>query len=80
MVPPLRDASYLVDCLADVTSCSRGEVARRLYREHRELGVNVREEFESRRLKPYSWSEELSDFYPARRASRIDPMTALRCE
>ncbi|MCA9120706.1 MAG: methyltransferase domain-containing protein [Planctomycetaceae bacterium] len=59
----LDDSVDLVRRLVSVTDITTEEVIRRLQKENRELGVNVREDFDHRGLPRYKWTAEMSDFY-----------------
>jgi len=59
----LRDASYLVDLLGQVTGISRAKVIERLREEETNPGRTVRKELESLGIEPYVWSDELVRFY-----------------
>lgn len=59
----LDDAGYLVERLVEATGLSIEQVVARLQKENRELGVNVREDFDRRGLTRYTWSEQLNEFY-----------------
>lgn len=63
MVPPLCDAQYLVDRIAEVTRRPVEEVAARLMKEHDQIGRNVREALESRKIQTNVWSDQMVDFY-----------------
>jgi len=63
LIPPLQDNAYLIPLIADVTGADRIDVMERLRREHLYHPYNVADAFFKKGLEPYTWSQELLDFY-----------------
>lgn len=63
LVPPLDDIDRLRALISEATDTPPDAVRRRLDEEFFSLGVNVRQELESRNLPFHQWSDDLVEFY-----------------
>lgn len=63
LVEPLRSTRDLIRQIAKLTAQPESTVAARLRREHITIGTNVSEALKEHGVKPYTWSDELVDFY-----------------
>ncbi|MFO0818352.1 MAG: methyltransferase domain-containing protein [Pirellulales bacterium] len=73
------DAEKLVQIVSEVTGLSPTETTQRLLTEYRNLGTSVWRELQERRITPYQWTDELTDFYASTNAFVFESIVWNRC-
>ena len=75
----LADDDFLIGLISRITSRPQDEVADRLRRECRDIGVNVHEALRAANVQPHRWSDQLIEFYARTDAFLYEVVAWNRC-